>query len=186
MRRRSIVSGYTALPYSIYLPKLKIINLFVVFWATMVSLPVLSFSRNILTASQLKLKFEFHFNDRLSAYCNFLLLPKEKKATKKKTKKSDSIPKGAVILYEWPRQFYRYPLWEMQSYDETHILMSSYFFFMGIHNGNETKTLEDPNIQREYQHSDWDRRQSNTFFSFRWHLEIALEFSSFRCDYEKC
>lgn len=78
----------------------------------MVSLPVLSFSRNILTASQLKFKFEFHFNDRLSAYCNFLLLPKEKKCDKekKKTKKSDSIPKGAVILYEWPRQFYRYPL----------------------------------------------------------------------------
>lgn len=87
MRRRSIVSGYTALPYSIYLPKLKIINLFVVFWATMVSLPILSFSRNILTASQLKLKFEFYFNDRLSAYCNFLLLPKEKKSNKEKNEK---------------------------------------------------------------------------------------------------
>lgn len=99
MRRRSIVSGYTALPYSIYLPKLKIINLFVVFWATMVSLPVLSFSRNILTASQLKLKFEFYFNDRLSAYCNFLLLPKEKKSDKEKNEKKAIQSQKVLSFY---------------------------------------------------------------------------------------
>lgn len=186
MRRRSIVSGYTALPYSIYLPKLKIINLFVVFWATMVSLPILSFSRNILTASQLKLKFEFYFNDRLSAYCNFLLLPKEKKATKKKTKKKRFNPKRCCHFI-WMAE----AILSLSALRNAIVWWDSHldvliFFFMGRHNENETKTLEDRNIQREYHHSDWDRRQSNTFFSFRWHLEIALEFSSFRCDNEKC